>query len=79
MALFTGLSAVATQRLAETDSEELRTLVAGRVHMARFVLDLLNGDGLTSAQEMESRLAGRLIQRLNVSGRHWRPLSGLVP
>ncbi|MFK0009673.1 phosphotransferase [Paenarthrobacter sp. NPDC090520] len=41
MALFTGLSAVATQRLAEPDSDELRTLVAGRVHMARFVLDLL--------------------------------------
>ncbi|MFI2565532.1 hypothetical protein [Paenarthrobacter sp. NPDC018779] len=41
MALFTGLSAVATQRLSEPDSDELRTLVAGRVHMARFVLDLL--------------------------------------
>jgi hypothetical protein len=41
MALFTGLQAVATQRLAEPDSEDLRTLVAGRVEMARFVLDLL--------------------------------------
>ncbi|WP_427016288.1 phosphotransferase [Pseudarthrobacter sp. P1] len=41
MALFAGLQAVATQRLAEPDSAELRTLVAGRVEMARFVLDLL--------------------------------------
>jgi hypothetical protein len=42
MALFAGLQAVATQRLAEPDSEELRSFVAGRVEMARFVLDLLS-------------------------------------
>ncbi len=41
MALFTGLQAVFTQRLAEPDSEELRGFVAGRVAMARFILDLL--------------------------------------
>lgn len=41
MAVFTGLSAIPTQRLAEQDSDELRGLVAGRVDMARFVLDLL--------------------------------------
>lgn len=41
MAVFTGLSALPTQRLAEQDSEELRDLVAGRADMARFVLDLL--------------------------------------
>lgn len=41
MSLFAGLQAVATQRLAEPDSEELRAFVAGRVQMARFVLDLL--------------------------------------
>jgi hypothetical protein len=41
MAVFTGLAAVATQRLAEPDSEELRSLVAGRLEMARFILDLL--------------------------------------
>jgi hypothetical protein len=41
MAIFAGLQAVPTQRLAEPDSEELRSLVKGRVEMARFVLDLL--------------------------------------
>ncbi|MDN4642483.1 phosphotransferase [Arthrobacter sp. PsM3] len=41
MAVFTGLAAVATQRLAEPDSEELRALVSGRLEMARFILDLL--------------------------------------
>jgi hypothetical protein len=41
MALFAGLQAVPTQRLAEPDSEELRAFVAARVGMARFVLDLL--------------------------------------
>jgi thiamine kinase-like enzyme len=41
MAVFTGLAAVATQRLAEPDSEELRVLVSGRMEMARFILDLL--------------------------------------
>lgn len=41
MALFTGLQAVSTHRLAEPDSDELRAFVAGRVEMARFVLDLL--------------------------------------
>lgn len=41
MAVFTGLSAIPTQRLAEEDSDELRGLVAGRVDMARFILDLL--------------------------------------
>ncbi|RKR18648.1 phosphotransferase [Arthrobacter oryzae] len=41
MAIFAGLQAIPTQRLAEPDSEELRALVAGRVEMARFVLDLL--------------------------------------
>ena len=37
MALFAGLQAVPSQRLAEPDSEELRTFMAGRVEMARFV------------------------------------------
>ncbi|MET3722097.1 hypothetical protein [Arthrobacter sp. UYEF21] len=41
MALFAGLQAVATQRLAEPDSEELRAFVASRVQMARFILDLM--------------------------------------
>lgn len=41
MAIFAGLQAIPTQRLAEPDSEELRALVKGRVEMARFVLDLL--------------------------------------
>lgn len=42
MALFTGLSAVPSQRLTEEpDSAELRTFMAGRVAMARFVLELL--------------------------------------
>ncbi|MEO6529420.1 MAG: phosphotransferase [Specibacter sp.] len=41
MALFTGLSAVASQRLAEPDSDELRAFFSGRVEMAQFVLDLL--------------------------------------
>jgi hypothetical protein len=41
MALFTGLAAVATQRLAEPDSAELRSLVSGRLEMARFILELL--------------------------------------
>lgn len=41
MALFTGLSAVPSQRLGEPDSEELRVFMAGRIVMARFVLDLL--------------------------------------
>lgn len=45
MAIFTGLSAVPTQRLAEPDSDELRGFVAGRVQMARFVLDLLASTG----------------------------------
>jgi hypothetical protein len=41
MALFAGLQAVPTQRLAEPDSEALRAFVAARVGMARFILDLL--------------------------------------
>ncbi|MGA7205460.1 MAG: phosphotransferase [Specibacter sp.] len=41
MALFSGLTAVPSQRLAEADSEELRKFVAGRVAMAKFVLELL--------------------------------------
>lgn len=41
MALFTGLSAVPSQRLEEPDSEDLRAFTAGRIAMARFVLDLL--------------------------------------
>ncbi len=41
MALFTGLTAVPSQRLAEPDSAELHTFMAGRVAMAGFVLDLL--------------------------------------
>lgn len=41
MALFTGLSAVASQRLEEPDSDELRAFFSGRVEMAQFVLDLL--------------------------------------
>jgi hypothetical protein len=41
MAVFTGLSAIPTQRLEEQDSDELRGLVSGRMAMARFVLDLL--------------------------------------
>lgn len=41
MAIFTGLSAIPTQQLGDPDSEDLRTLVAARADMARFVLDLL--------------------------------------
>ncbi|MHA7271062.1 phosphotransferase [Arthrobacter sp. HLT1-20] len=41
MALFTGLSAVASDRLGEPDSAELRHVMAGRLEMAQFVLDLL--------------------------------------
>lgn len=41
MALFTGLSAVASQRLGEADSDSLRDFMAGRLEMAQFVLDLL--------------------------------------
>jgi hypothetical protein len=41
MAVFTGLSAIPTQKLAEQDSGALRALVAARADMARFVLDLL--------------------------------------
>lgn len=41
MAVFTGLTAVASQRLDEPDSDDLRAFTAGRVEMARFVLDLL--------------------------------------
>lgn len=41
MALFAGLQAVGTQRLAEPDSDELRNFVAGRVEMARFVVELV--------------------------------------
>lgn len=42
MALFAGLQAVPSQRLAEPDSVELRTFMAGRVEMVRFVLELLS-------------------------------------
>lgn len=41
MALFTGLSVVASQRLGEADSDSLRVFMAGRLEMAQFVLDLL--------------------------------------
>lgn len=41
MAIFTGLSAIPIQKLAEHDSAALRSLVAARADMARFVLDQL--------------------------------------
>ena len=41
MALFTGLTAVPSQRLSEPDTPELHSFMAGRVSMAGFVLDLL--------------------------------------
>lgn len=41
MALFTGLTAVASQRLSEPDTPELHAFMARRAAMARFVLDLL--------------------------------------
>ncbi|MFQ4149572.1 phosphotransferase [Arthrobacter sp. LAPM80] len=42
MALFTGMSAVPSQRVDEPDSEELRAFMAERIAMARFVLELLD-------------------------------------
>jgi hypothetical protein len=41
MALFAGLQAIDGRLLGAPDSPELRTLIAGRADMARFVLDLL--------------------------------------
>ena len=41
MALFTGLTAVASPRLQEPDSEELRAYMAGRMEMAGYLLELL--------------------------------------
>lgn len=41
MAVFAGLTAVVSDRLADGDSAEVRSLMAGRLDMARFLLDLL--------------------------------------
>jgi hypothetical protein len=41
VAVFSGLTAVVSDRLAEGDTEEVRSLMAGRLDMARFALDLL--------------------------------------
>lgn len=41
MAVFAGLTAVVSDRLAEGDSAGVRSLMAGRLDMARFLLDLL--------------------------------------
>ena len=42
MALFTGLTALPSQRLSEPDTPELHAFMAGRVAMAEFILDLLS-------------------------------------
>lgn len=71
MPIFTGLSAVPTQRLAEQDSEELRGLVAGRMQMARFVLDLLAS---TDRQPERRRDRAAVIRAPTGSvPRLWRP------
>lgn len=41
MAVFCGLTAIMSDRLGEGDSDEIRALMAGRLHMVRFVLKLL--------------------------------------